>query len=115
MMSRWTHTLKAFGVENFVLVDVDKTNPFINDSEIHSMVVGSLEEAVAMFPDLDHVYVEEGGTQLSVFHHPENAVYIFGSDYGELHLRTVGIPTAIPLHADIACGIVLNDRSNRWL
>lgn len=115
MLTHWTHTLKAFGVENLVLVDVDGVRPVINDSEIHHQVVNTLAEAIELFPDLEHVYVEEGGEPLENFNHPKNAVYIFGSDYGQLPKSTVGVKTTIPLHAHIACGIILFDRSIPWL
>lgn len=60
---------------------------------------------------------------LKDFDHPDNAYYVFGSDYGSItydiqknnpeikdKVRFVRIESYNPLHASISCGIVLYDR-----
>ena len=115
LLLRWNHTLKAFGCKRLVMVDVDGLEPFMNDAEMHFQYVSSLEEALALFPDMEPVYVEVEGHPLQDYEHPDKAVYIFGSDFGDLPQATVGVPTHNALHADITCGVVLYDRSfKQW-
>jgi hypothetical protein len=115
MLMRWNHTLKAFGCKWLILVDVDNAGPFMNDAEIRFDRVDTLGQALHLCPGMEPVYVEVEGHPLQDYEHPDKAVYIFGSDFGDLPEATVGVPTHNALHADITCGIVLYDRSfKQW-
>lgn len=111
---RWSHTCKAFGVKDLVLINVDGLNCQYGDAELNLTIVDTLEEAVALFDASRLVYVEEGGQDIQEFEHPEDAVYVFGSDFGELPQADLGITTANPLNAEMACGVVLYERSKQW-
>jgi hypothetical protein len=114
MFIRWSHTCKAFGVKELILINVDDLDCHYGDSEIKLTVVKSLDEAIRKACFLPKVYVEEGGEPLEEFTHPEDCVYIFGSDFGELPRSDVGIKTNNPLNAEMALGIVLYERSKQW-
>lgn len=114
MFGRISHTCKAFGIKDIILVNVDNLNCGYRDAEINLTVVSNLEEALALVNDSTLVFVEEGGKPLSSFEHPENATYVFGSDFGELERVDVGFKTNNPLHAEVALGVVLYDRSLTW-
>ena len=107
---RWSHTCKAYGVRNLCLIDPDSLRPAFGDAEINLAIVQNLQDAIDLFPEHTPVYVEQGGEDLSSFKYyfPENPVFIFGSDFGELPKADVSINTDIPLVAEIACGIILN-------
>lgn len=115
LLMRWNHTLKAFGCHRLIIVDVDDLNPFMNDTDIEVDLVDTLEEALQLVPEMTQVYVEVEGHPIQDYKHPKKPVYIFGSDFGDLPIATLGIPTHNSLHADITCGIVLYDRSfKQW-
>jgi hypothetical protein len=114
LISRWTLTAKAFGISNICVIDVDGIEPIVNDSEIKFTIVKTLEEALNLFSNSSKVWVEQGGEPLVNFKHPKDAVYIFGSDFGQLPEATVEIPISQGIHSDIACGIILADRLEKW-
>lgn len=114
MFIRWSHTCKAFGVDELILVNVDGLDAGYGDSEIKITVVDTLEEALASVPEETLVYVEQGGAPLDEFEHPQDATYVFGSDFGELPRADVEFDSAIPVNAEIACGVVLYSRSLVW-
>lgn len=104
---RWSHTAKAFGINELRFVEVDPM-PEFGDAEINLKTYATLAEALKGLPKKRHVYVEQGGKPIHEFQFPDDPVFIFGGDYGGLKESSVSIDTKIPLHADIACGIVLN-------
>lgn len=107
MFTRWSHTAKAFGVTDLRFIDSKKEPmPVFGDTEINLTTYRSLEDALTDTKDV--VYVEEGGEDIQTFEFPDEPTLVFGSDYGELPRADVSINTLIPLHADIALGIVLN-------
>ena len=114
IFTRWSHTCKAFGVKRLVLVDVDELGFEYGDSEIDLSVVNTLDEALSIVDNDKLVYVEEGGAPLETYQHDKDAVYVFGSDYGQLPRADLGITTANPLHAEQACAAVLYERSKQW-
>lgn len=114
MFIRWSHTCKAFGVNELILINVDDLDCHYEDSEINLTVVKSLDEAMRRAGSLRTVYVEENGDPLEGFTHPEDCVYIFGSDFGELPQSDVGITTKNALNAEVALGVVLYERSKQW-
>lgn len=114
MFIRWSHTCKAFGVKDLILVNVDGLNCQYSDAEINLTVVDTLDEALALVPEDSLVYVEEGGKPLCEFNHPEEATYVFGSDFGELPRADVGFATRNPVNAEVALGVVLYERSKQW-
>jgi hypothetical protein len=109
----WSHTAKALGCTRIALVDVDGDCPEFGDAEINLTLHSDLADAIANTPG-QHVYVEQGGAPMSEYVHPEDATYIFGSDYGELPQADVAIDTEGPLHAMVAFGIVLCNRKSQW-
>ena len=111
LLNRWSFTCKAFDVCDLTIItDMDIS---LNDAEINTTFVPSLDIALAMV-DGEVVYIEEGGVVLEEFIHPENAVYVFGSDYSRgINTKGVSINSNIALFSEIACGIVLNHRLNR--
>lgn len=113
LLSRWGLTCKAFGIHKLICVSDEKVS--MNDSELEFAWVPSLLEALCK-SDGEVIYVEEGGIILGSFYHPKEATYVFGSDYGELKAETkLSIPTSLPLHAEVAAGIILADRSMKCL
>ena len=113
MYVHWSHTAKALGCTRIALIDVDGDCPMFGDSEIELTIHPTLEDAILNTPG-QHVYVEEGGTPLSEFTHPQDATYILGCDYGQLDRADVSIETDRPLHAVIAFGIILQHRRIYW-
>lgn len=114
MISRWMHTAKAFGVDEVVLIDVDGLEPFYNDAEMKLFVVPDLPAALEVAKDKTPVYIEVGGADINNFEFPSNPVFIFGSDYGSLPQADVSINTAVSLHCDIMCGVVLAYWRGQW-
>ena len=106
LLSRWTYTAKAFGITDIRFIAIDKLPPH-NDSEVDLKTYDSLFAALKGVDKKRIIYVEEGGKDIKGFKFPEDPVFVFGSDYGELVEKTVSIDTGIALYADIACGIVL--------
>lgn len=113
MWVHWSHTAKAFGCTRIALVDVDGDCPEFGDSEIKLSVHPDLESALWATPK-DHIYVEQGGMPINDFVHPEEATYVFGSNYGQLPHADISIETIGPLHDVIALGIVLGHRGLEW-
>jgi len=111
LLSRWNLTCKAFGIHRIYCVTDEPI--VMNDAEVSFHRFPSLSAAL-MMADGEVVYVEQGGDSLEGFDHPENAVYVFGSDYGELEEATVSINSELPVHAEIAAGIVLAHGYSQW-
>jgi hypothetical protein len=116
----YTHTLKAFGYNKLLLIDVDNTKPFITDAEIDSTIFPTLEKAMAHLKGFTFVFIENlpAAQNLKDFKHPKgDTCYIVGSDYGELEPKkndlAVRIPTEIPFFAHVALAVVLNDRKEK--
>ena len=115
MYTRWSHLAKAYGFNKVCLIDVESLQPEFGDQEIELQVVDTLEEALALYPTFEPVYVRQGGVKLEAYQHPGQAAYIFGPDYGaDLPKADVSIPTVIPVYADQACAMVLYGRSLKW-
>jgi hypothetical protein len=108
LMTHWTHTAKAFGINTLYCISKQPDAFNIGDSEVTVHNLSSLEELPA---DKEKVYVEEGGEPLDSYRHPDNCIYIFGSDYGELEKADVSIESKLPLYSQQACAIVLHDRA----
>lgn len=113
-LNRWTHLAKAFGIDKICFIDVDGSEPFVNDSEIDFNVARNIKDALKLFPKKNPVYVEQGGKPLAKYKHPKNAVYIFGSDYKSLEKATVSIDSKLALYSDHAASIILHDRITQW-
>jgi len=111
LLNRWSFTCKAFGVYNLIAITDD--NLKLGDTEINFSTAKSLVEALKDKENI--IYLEEGGKPLEKLIHPKNATYVFGSDYGELQVdNAISINTNNALHAEVACGIILNHRSTQW-
>lgn len=107
LFSRWSHTAKAFGLKDLRFIDSEKEPmPIFGDTEINLSTYRSLDEALDGLDNI--VYVEQGGQDINDFKFPDDPTFVFGSDYGELPEAGVSIVTDIPLHADVAMGIVLS-------
>lgn len=112
LLARWGLTCKAFGIYQLYCVTNEPLK--ISDTEIVFKVFISLEDAIKQ-TEGEVVYLEQGGESLSDYSHPENAVYVFGSDYGELEIdNAISINSKLPLHAEISAGIVLAHRYTQW-
>ena len=108
ILARWTLTCKAFGVKNIICVSKDKMQ--IRDTEINFTQVGSFKEAYKLV-DGELIHIEQGGTQLEEYKHPKNCTYVFGSDYSGLNVdKCISINSDLPIHAEVAAGIVLSHR-----
>jgi len=111
LLNRWSFTCKAFGVYNLIAITEDPLQ--LNDTEINFSTVPILEDALKNKKNI--VYFEEGGYPIKEFLHPENATYVFGSDYGQLKSdNAISINTNNALHAEVACGVILYHRSTQW-
>lgn len=108
---------KAFigGRPNIYCVTNDDTAE-LKDAEINFKTFKTLEDALEYSEnDGDRVYIEQGGADLKGFKHPKEAVYVFGSDYGELVSdNAISIGSYLPVHSEIAAGIVLSSRYYQW-
>ena len=107
--TRWSHTAKAFGQTELRFVE-SKSDPMpqFGDQEVSVSAYPSLDAALEGLDAGRLVYIEEGGEALETYPFPEDPVFIFGSDYSQLPKADVSLNTIIPLHADVALGIVLN-------
>lgn len=103
-LKQWTHTLKAYGVNTLRMVN----GITWSDAEMDYKAVSSLDDVINEFPDLELIFFEEGGKSLLSL--PKNGIFVFGSNYGELEItdNTYAINTFRPLHAEIACAVVLD-------
>lgn len=113
LLSRWNLTCKAFGITD--LICVTKEDIVMNDTEVRFRKFDTLEEALEeIFEPV--VFIEQGGRSLYEFIHPVHATYVFGSDYGNLDEfeNKISIPSILPVHAEIAAGIVLSHRFTQW-
>jgi len=106
---QWTHTAKAFGVHELAFVEVDPM-PEFGDQEVRLHKYPCLDSAV---DGREVVYVEHGGASMADYSFPENPVFVFGSDYGVLPRADLEIPAG-PLHAHVACGVVLSHWRAQW-
>ena len=111
LLNRWSFTCKAFGVYNLIAITDEDLR--LGDTEINFSVAKSLEEALDGKKSV--VFIEEGGKVLEKFKHPKNATYVLGSDFRGLSQKgAISISTNNALHAEVACGIVLNHRGSQW-
>ena len=114
LLQRWTHTAKCFGVSDIAFIEKTALPPF-NDAEMRVECYTDLQHALDDYADGPVLYVEQGGEPLKSVELPENAVFVFGSDYNDLPRADIGLTTVHGLHAEMACAIVLNEWSERWL
>lgn len=109
LMLHWTHTGKCFGVTEFYCLPIAEAAgrmPAVGvDIDFH--VIGSLAELPS---HRTLVFVEQGGAALRDFTHPDDCIYIFGSDYNSLGKADVMVDVELGLYAEQACAIVLHDR-----
>lgn len=78
---RFDYVCRGFQVDKLAFVDADETFPLSVPEEI----VGSLEEALALFPGCTPVYLDKNGPAVMAgYKHPADAVYIVGPDYGAM-------------------------------
>lgn len=114
LLARWSLTCKAFKVYDIYCVTDEDTQ--IKDAEVNFTKCATLGEAIALAGGTP-IYLEEGGSPLTEFSHPEDGTYIFGADYVGLHgVEDVAITinALLPLWAEQACGIVLEHRYQQW-
>ena len=112
-LGMWTHTAKSFGVKDVYFVTQDKSIP-VGDDELNIKLFYSMDEVRALGVLL--VFVDQRGVPLDFFRHPDECLYVFGSDYSEGAIFKEG-ETAVSiecdhpyLYAHVAAGIVLHDR-----
>ena len=109
LMLHWTHTGKCFGVTEFYCLPIAEAAGHVPavgvDIDFH--VIGSLTE---LPQDRTLVFVEQGGNPLRGFTHPDDCIYVFGSDYNSLGKSDLSLDADFPLYAEQACAIVLHDR-----
>ena len=118
LLSRWSLMVKAFLREKPKLYLVtNDPDAKIGDSEVIFKSFTSLNDALEHSKkDGKPIFIEQGGASLQKFNHPEKAVYVFGSDYGNLdkYDNKVSIESNLPVHSEIAAGIVLAHRFLQW-
>ena len=123
ILSRWNLMAKAFGLgedttdgKPSLYCVTNDPNVQMKDAEIHFKTFEDLYSAIDYSSkDGEHVYIEEGGDDLSSFTHPKRAVYVFGSDYGELSMpKMLSFKSALPVHSETAAGVVLAHRFSQW-
>lgn len=111
LLNRWSFTCKAFGVYNLIAITSEHIQ--LKDTEINFKTHPTLKEALDNKDDI--IYIELDGESLEDFKHPENATYVFGSDFGTLQAdKKVTINTNNALHAEVACGVILHHRTSQW-
>jgi hypothetical protein len=113
LLSRWNLTCKAFGITDIMCVT--KEDIKMGDREVRFRTFSDLDKAINASKGTI-VAIEQGGSSLSEFKHPEDAIYIFGSDYDNLDYfaNKISIPSLLPVHAETACGIILASRYQQW-
>lgn len=86
-LTMWRESMKAWGFDTLIVIDVYGLNPIIGDLEINYEVYATLHKAIARHTDIHKVYIEcedslgnLESTALEDFYHPEDAIYIIGSD-----------------------------------
>lgn len=113
---RWHDIVRCFRGDRFLWVDLDGQGDQPSaDGGLHQCGYPTLTEAVADNQDLEPVYlVPKGGTPLSEFKHPLDALYIVGPDGASMTVpdgaKTVTIPVRGELWANQALAIVVADR-----
>jgi len=114
LLARWNLTCKAFGITDKCVSDNPDVD--ITDAEITFTRFDTLSDALSSCTN-ELVFIELGGENINTFTHPTDATYIFGADYGGmgLDMPVDATPLTIntnnlPLHSEIACGIVLSHR-----
>lgn len=118
LFTRWTLMAKAFNLGDKPNVYCVTNDPKaqMGDAEIVFKTFPKLQEAIEYSKkDGEHIFIEQGGTPLQDFKHPKDAVYVFGSDYAGLQVENaISIDSKLPVHAEIAAGIILADRYQQW-
>lgn len=111
----WTHTIKAFGVHNLVVIDQQGTAPTLGDAELTYHIVTCPTRLFELYPDHKVVHVETGGRDIRHYSHPDDALYVFGGNYDDRQpifpgSDCIAIDSRRPMHAETALSVVLYDR-----
>jgi hypothetical protein len=122
----WRESLKPLGLTHLIFVDEDSLNPSCGDLSITYEVYPTLKEVLNNYQSVNKVFIDlpknlqnYSFSYLEKFKHPEDALYILGSDSKGLdlsHISTkdsvVAIETAniFQMWSVVAAGIILYDR-----
>jgi len=93
ILRMWSYALKSFNVKNFILIDLDNTDPYYGDAEINFQKFNSLEEVMKKYENYKFVILMQEHnipknfkkTKLKDFKHPkDNVFYVIGPNYTDL-------------------------------
>lgn len=111
LLKQWTHTAKAFGFYNLLIIGKDV--PMINDTEINILVFNDYLEIREEYENYKYVIITEKGKDIDSVKFPtKDVLYVVGSNYSDPIVTDgdilVGIKGNIPLWDVVAAGIILH-------
>ncbi len=119
LLKMWTHTAKAFGISNLIVIGEKESVPYIGDEEIAIEVFSHISEARAKYSEFCWVVAHEEGYNVDEYTYelPEDVIFAVGSNYADPVLYeddiVVSIDSQIPLWDIVAAGIILHE-ANKW-
>ena len=113
LLKQWTHTAKAFGIYNLIIIgDVDNI-PKILDLELSIEYFNTEDNLREAYPDGQYILLTESGEDIETFTMPAgDSIFLLGSNYEDpIEMDKdykIGITANIPLWDVVAAGIVLH-------
>lgn len=110
LLKQWTHTAKAFGVFDLIVVGAKANIPVIKDLEINIEVFSSYADVRTAYDNSEYVVITETGKGEVAF--PKDCIFVVGSNYSNPQENEgdilVKIEADIPLWDVVAAGIILH-------
>jgi len=110
LLKQWTHTAKAFGIFNLIVIGDRDAIPIIGDIEVSIEYFDKYSDVRDIYPDEKYVVLTEKGKREVEF--PEDCIFVVGSNYADPQENKgdilVGIKSGIPLWDVVAAGIILH-------
>lgn len=112
LLKQWTHTAKAFGIYNLLIIGDEI--PINHDSEVTINIFKDYLHIRKKYSKYKYVVITEEGDNLKQVKFPtKNVLFVLGSNYSnpQVHDKdiAVSIEGNIPLWDVVAAGIVLHE------
>lgn len=113
LLKQWTHTAKAFGVYNLMIIGDPASIPVVEDLEMTVQDFATYDAVRAAYPTHVYVVMTEVGEPIESITFPaEPSFLVAGSNYANPVINegdiTVSITALLPLWDVVAAGIVLH-------
>ena len=113
LLKQWTHTAKAFGVYNLMVIGNSDSIPVLGDTEIAITQYDNYEQVRAAHKKAKYVVITEEGKPIESVKFPKkNVIFVVGSNYANPKINdkdiTVAIKANIPIWDVVAAGIVMS-------